>query len=271
MNPIALDLGIIHIYWYSIFIYLALFVGGVLALNEGKKHGLEENLLINLFFWLIPTGVLGSRLYYVLFNLSYYRYHLLDIFKVWEGGLAIHGAIIAGALWIIFYTKKHKIKTIKMFDIIVVSLMLGQAIGRWGNFFNQEAYGGEVARSFLTGLHLPKFIIEGMNIYGKYYHPTFLYESLWTLLGFIILILYRRYRYLKLGELTALYLIWYSSGRFWLEYFRLDSLLFYQFRVAQIVSVIFIVIGFILYIISKRGSKLTNLYHKGVDISEERL
>ncbi len=263
MNAIALDLGFIQIYWYSVLIFIALFIGGILAINEGKKHNILDDFIVNLLFWGIPIAVIGARLYYVLFNLSYYQSNPIDIIKVWEGGLAIHGAIIAGVLWVIIYTIRYKVNTFRMLDIVSISLILGQAIGRWGNFFNKEAHGYEVTRTYLANLHLPNFIIEGMNIYGKYYHPTFLYESLWSFIGFIGLILYRNYRYIKIGELTAIYLMWYSVGRFFIEGLRTDSLMWHGYRVAQLVSIILFIIGLIILMIRRRGSRFSNLYHEG--------
>jgi phosphatidylglycerol:prolipoprotein diacylglycerol transferase len=262
MNPVALDLGFIQIYWYSIIILFALFIGGAFVIKEGERFGISEDFFINLMFWGFPFSLLGARLYYVAFNFNYYKANPIEIIKIWEGGLAIHGAIIVGLLWFIYYSKKNKVHTMRLLDISAVGLLIGQSIGRWGNFMNQEAYGGEVTRRFLEGLFLPNFIIEGMHINGAYYHPTFLYESLWTFIGFIILIIYRRYKYLKIGELTGLYFMWYSLGRFFIEAFRTDSLMFYNFRVAQIVSVILFIFGLILFIVKRKGSRFENLYRE---------
>ncbi|MGI6324953.1 MAG: prolipoprotein diacylglyceryl transferase [Bacilli bacterium] len=268
MNGVALDLGIIQIHWYSVFLFLALLIGGTLAINEGRKYNIVDDFIINLIFWGVPIGAIGARLYYVLFNYQYYQDNPIDILKIWEGGLAIHGALIAGTLWVIVYTIRYKVNTFRMLDIAVVSMLLGQAVGRWGNFFNQEAHGYEVSRSFLEKLYIPGYIIEGMNIYGKYYHPTFLYESLWSFVGFIFLIIYRHYKYLKIGELTGIYLMWYSVGRFFIEYLRTDSLMWHDFRVAQIASVILFIIGLIIVIVKKRGSRFDNLYH-GKELKDE--
>ena len=146
----------------------------------------------------------------------------------------------------------------------LICLIIAQAIGRWGNFFNQEAHGPEVARSVLEGFKIiPKFVIDGMNIAGTYYHPTFYYESLWCLLGFIILILVRRfYEYLKAGQLTGIYLIWYGIGRFIIEGMRTDSLMIGNFRQAQIISIIMVILGIVIFILKGKGSKLDNQYTK---------
>ena len=142
MNPIFLDLGFIKIYWYSLFIFMALIVGGTVVFNESKKFEVPENFVTNLFFWTIPVALIGARLYYVVFNLSYYLKNPLDILKVWEGGLAIHGGVIAGLLFIISYCKRYSISYKYMIDFCAPGLLIGQAIGRWGNFFNSEAHGG---------------------------------------------------------------------------------------------------------------------------------
>lgn len=261
MNSIFLSLGPVTIYWYSVIIFIALLIGGTLALKESKKFNILEDIFINMFFYLIPIAIIGARLYFVAFHWDYYSQNILDIIKIWEGGLAIHGAIIFGFIWILIYTKIHHIQTMRMFDIVVVSLILGQAIGRWGNFMNQEAFGPETSFTFLSSLHIPKFIIDGMLINGTYYQPTFLYESIWCLIGFIILLLWRKRSYTKLGTTTMLYLIWYGIGRFMIESLRTDSLMLGSLKMAQIISILFIVIGIIGFIMLNKGSKFDNLYN----------
>jgi len=261
MNPVLVDLGFIKIYWYSVMILIGLFLGGSLIIKESKKFKISEDYMVNLILYTIVFGIIGARLYYVIFNWSYYSNNLLDIFKVWEGGLAIHGGILFGLITIIIYTKKYGIKPFRMLDIVVVGLILGQAIGRWGNFFNGEAHGGATTLEFLQSLMLPNFIIEGMNIHGVYYHPTFLYESLWCLLGFIVLLIFRKRKYNKIGQTTGLYLVWYGIGRFVIESMRTDSLMLGSFKMAQIVSVLFIVIGLVIIVLKSRGSKMENRYN----------
>lgn len=261
MNPILIDLGFIKIYWYSIMILLAVFIGGSLIIKESKKFKIPENYMVNLILYTIVLAIIGARIYYVLFNWSYYSSNLLDIFKVWEGGLAIHGGILFGLLTIIFYTKKYNVKTFRMLDIVVVGLIIGQAIGRWGNFFNGEAHGGATTLEFLEGLFLPQFIIDGMNIHGVYYHPTFLYESLWCILGFIVLLIFRKTYYNKIGQTTGLYLVWYGIGRFFIEGMRTDSLMLGNIKMAQMVSLLFVIIGIVIFIIKGMGSKMNNRYN----------
>ena len=229
-DRVGIDLGFITIHYYSIMIIIAILLGGKLAIMEGKKWNVPEDFMFNLLFLTILFGIIGARLYYVLFNLDYYSNNLLEIFMIWHGGLAIHGGIIFGLLTIIIYTFKYKARTFRILDIIVVSLILAQAIGRWGNFFNGEAHGPETTLSYLEGLYLPDFIINGMHINGAYYIPTFLYESLWCVLGFIVLLIFRRLKTTKIGQVTALYLVWYGVGRFIIESMRTDSLIFMNFK-----------------------------------------
>lgn len=251
MNPIFLEVGNIQIYWYSVFILIAFIVGAFLAFREAKRFNISNTFMTDMTFYLIPLVLIGARIYYIIFNLDYYLVYPIDIFKVWEGGLAIHGGIITGLLFVIFYTKKHNVSLIRILDILVVSLIIGQAIGRWGNFFNGEAYGPVVSLEFLERLKLPKFIIDGMYINESYHHPTFLYESLWCLIGFIIMILIRHKKNLKKGTLTSFYLIWYGTERLLVESLRTDSLMLGSFKVAQLVSLGMIIVGIIMFIYIK--------------------
>ena len=195
-----------------------------------------------------------------MFNLDYYLKYPIEILEVWNGGLAIHGGILFGLLTVLIYTKKYHAKTLKVLDILVVGLILGQAIGRWGNFFNGEAYGAVVTLEYLQELGLPQFLIDGMYINGAYHHPAFLYESIWNTFGFFALLMVRRYKYLKTGQLTGVYLMWYSVGRFFIEGMRTDSLMLGSFRVAQLVSIGLLIIGILMLIFCKKGTRFDNLY-----------
>lgn len=260
MNPTALQIGPFSIKWYSLMILLGVIVGIGLLLKEGKKYNYPKDFLFNLCFWAIIFGFIGARIYYVLFNFDIYKNDPVSIFKIWEGGLAIHGGLIAGFITIYFYCKKYNVRLLKITDMAVPGILLAQSIGRWGNFFNMEAHGGAVLRSTLENLHLPEFIINGMNINGVYYHPTFFYESLWCLLGFIIFILLKHYKYLKVGSLTFSYLCFYSVGRFVIETLRTDSLMIGGFKVAQILSIILFIIGIIGLMLETRKGKFEDLY-----------
>lgn len=254
MNPI-INLGIISVHWYSIILLVAIMFGSNLVIKEAKRHGFEEDFIVNLLFITVIVGIIGARLYFVIFNFDYYRYNLLEIFKVWHGGLAIHGGIIAGLICICVICYKNKVNLVKMLDYLVVGLIIAQAIGRWGNFFNGEAHGPVTSLAYLKSLYLPDFIIDGMYIDGKYYIPTFLYESLWCFIGFIIMILLRRKKFMKIGYLTSFYLIWYGAERFFVEGLRTDSLMLFSLKVAQVVSVLMVIIGICLFIYSFKNGK----------------
>lgn len=251
MDKIALSLGPLTITWYSICILLGIILAGIIINREAKKYNIPTSFITNLVFWCVVFGLLGARIYYVLFNLDYYASSPIEIIKIWNGGLAIHGGIIAGLITLIVYCKKYGVNILKMLDIAAPALLLAQGIGRWGNFFNGEAHGGIVTRSFLEGLHLPEFIIDGMHIGGHYYHPTFLYESVFCIIGFFVLFGFRSLKKTKLGNTTALYLIWYGVLRFFVESLRTDSLMLGSLKMAQVISIIMIVVGIVMFIITK--------------------
>ena len=260
VNPVIFNVGKFELRWYSVFILIGIVLALVYCKYESKKFNIPWDFFFNMIFWTIIFGFIGARLYYVLFNFSDYSKNLVSILKIWEGGLAIHGGIIAGVITIILYCRKYGARTLRMTDIGVVPLILAQAIGRWGNFFNGEAHGAETTLEHLQELHLPKFIIDGMNIGGIYYTPTFLYESVWCLIGFIGLLIIKRYKYLKVGQLTSIYLMWYSVGRFIIEAMRTDSLMLGGFKMAQIVSIILFIIGLLVFMILSRKTKFEDLY-----------
>ncbi len=260
MNP-TIDLGFISIHYYSLFLFFAIIIGGGLVIRESKKFGFSEDFICNLLFMAIIIGIIGARLYFVIFHFDYYASNPLEIFEFWKGGLAIHGGILAALIFIIIYLRKKKINVLLILDFIVVGLIVGQAIGRWGNFFNGEAHGPETTLSYLNDLFIPEFIINGMNIGGTYYIPTFYFESLWCLLGFIILIIFRRWSKNKVGMVTSLYLVWYGVGRFFIEGLRTDSLMLLNLKMAQFVSISMIIGGIILFIFSYKRSK----YYKEAD------
>lgn len=260
MNPILLDLGFLVIYKYSLMIFIGALIGGSFILLESKRFKISEDYMLNLFFFLLPISIIGARLYYVIFNWSLYKETPLSIIKIWEGGLAIHGAILFGLLWVIYMTKRYKVSSMIMTDMISVGLIIGQAIGRWGNFFNGEAHGAATTLAKLQGMHLPDFIIKGMLIDGTYYQPTFLYESIWCFIGFIILLILRRGKKTRVGQQTSFYLMWYGVGRLFIEGMRTDSLMLGSLRMAQVVSIGFIVIGFVILLYSiKRNQKYNDI------------
>ncbi|WP_061809784.1 prolipoprotein diacylglyceryl transferase [Rossellomorea vietnamensis] len=256
IDRVALELGPITVYWYGIIIGVGILVGFILVMKESRKVGIDQNVFPDLLIWAIPVSILFARIYYVSFEWGYYRENPEDIIAVWKGGIAIHGALIGAILTTIFFCYKKGLSFWRVADIAAPSLILAQAIGRWGNFINQEAHGTEVSRGFLESLYLPDFIIDQMFIEGSYYHPTFLYESIWNVLGFVFLIVIReKWKSLKQGELFLAYLIWYSAGRFFIEGLRTDSLMLTEnLRVAQIISLL--LIGLAISLIYFRRTKL---------------
>ena len=259
MNPVLINLGIVQIYWYSVIILTAMLIGSFLFIKSAKKEGYKEEFLTNTLFYIIISSIIGARLYYVIFNFGYYIKHPLEIIAIWNGGLAIHGGIIGGTLCLLYHALKYKKSFLRLTDLLAPSLILGQAIGRWGNFFNSEAHGPEVKLQALEKLHIPRFVINGMNIEGVYYHPTFFYESLWCFLGFILLIVLRKKVKLRRGGLTGIYFIWYSIARFFIESLRTDSLMLGNIKVAQIVSVLMFALGLYLLFRKKKDTRLNRL------------
>ena len=261
MNRVLVTIGPITIYWYSFLILVAVLVGYEIAIHYSRRINYHENNIVDMTLFMVIWAIIGARLYYVIFNFSVFQNDLVGILQIWRGGLAIYGAIIGGGLYVLYYCLKHKISFIKILDIYSLSLLLGQGIGRWGNFFNSEAYGGETTYEALKSLFLPEFIIRGMYIDGSYRHPTFLYESIWCFIGVVILYFIRRKIHQQTGKQICFYLFWYGLGRFFIEALRSDSLYIGSFRVSQIVSICIMVIGLcgLVYLRRKNYTKIKNV------------
>ncbi|MGG2197794.1 MULTISPECIES: prolipoprotein diacylglyceryl transferase [Paenibacillus] len=225
LNPIAFSLGPLTVYWYGIILGAAAMMGLLLAVQEGKRFGISPDFFMDLVLIGVPSAIIGARIYYVAFKWEDYKDNLIEVVKIWHGGIAIYGALIGAIIAAVIYVRRKGYSFWRIADICAPGLIIGQAIGRWGNFMNQEAHGGPVNEAFLrNNLHLPDFIVNQMLIEGQYYHPAFLYESLWNLAGLVILFVLRRQRFLRAGELFFSYFIWYSIGRFFIEGVRTDSL-----------------------------------------------
>lgn len=257
MNRVAFNIFGFNAYYYSLCILLGVIVAYILITREGKKQGLTKEFTSDLIFYTLIIGILGARVYYCVFNLDYYLANPSEILKIYNGGLAIHGGVIAGLIFVYFYTKKKNVSFIKILDIVAPAVIIAQSFGRWGNFFNQEAHGGITTYQNLKNMHIPEFIINGMHIEGKYYYPTFFFESIWCLIGFIILMIARKNKNLRKGFQIGFYFIWYGIGRFFIEALRTDSLMFFNLKIAQIVSLIGIIIGIII-IVTNRNKKYYN-------------
>ncbi|HFD7823915.1 TPA: prolipoprotein diacylglyceryl transferase [Staphylococcus aureus] len=260
IDPVAFNLGPLSVRWYGIIIAVGILLGYFVAQRALVKAGLHKDTLVDIIFYSALFGFIAARIYFVIFQWPYYAENPSEIIKIWHGGIAIHGGLIGGFIAGVIVCKVKNLNPFQIGDIVAPSIILAQGIGRWGNFMNHEAHGGPVSRDFLEQLHLPNFIIENMYINGQYYHPTFLYESIWDVAGFIILVNIRKH--LKLGETFFLYLTWYSIGRFFIEGLRTDSLMLTSnIRVAQLVSILLILISISL-IVYRRIKYNPPLYSK---------
>lgn len=251
MNPVAFNLLGLEVRWYGILITIGIFLGLFVAYKQSIFYNVNFDKIIDIFIVSLPFSVLCARLYYVIFNFSYYSSNLSQVLNIRGGGLAIHGGILGAIVSTYFMSKYKKIDYLKLLDIIAPSFILAQGIGRWGNFFNSEAHGGAVSKEFIS--HFPNFIQKGMLINGTYYHPTFLYESIWNILIFLLLIILSR-KIFKKGTIFYLYIIFYSIGRFFIEGLRTDSLMLGPLRMAQVMSISLIVICVLLMSFSRKDS-----------------
>ena len=246
----GIQIGSFTIKFYALCILFGMIVAIILGLREAKKLKINTDDIFNGAVIGIILGILGARIYYVIFEWGSYKNNIIEIFMIWNGGLAIHGGIIVAFIFSFFYCRKKKINFLAVIDMVVIGLLIGQTCGRWGNFFNQEAHGGVTSLEFLKSLHLPKFIYQQMYIEGEYYHPTFLYESLWNFVAIIALLILRRTRTIRLGDQAGIYLIWYGIGRFFIEGMRTDALMIGNIRQNQLISIVLIILG-IAYLIFK--------------------
>ena len=221
--------GVVSIYGLLIASAMALSV--FLCSRQEKRLGLPKDLTYDLALWVIPAGVIGARLYYVAFQWDMYRQNPLSILYIWEGGLAIYGGVIGGALAVFAFSRTRHVPFGTLADMIAPALILSQAIGRWGNFFNGEAYGRLIENPALQWFPL------AVNVDGAWHMATFFYESLWDLLGFLVLWLTRK-KTARPGNLFLLYLIWYGLGRAFIEGLRTDSLMLGPLRVSQVLSIL---------------------------------
>ncbi len=238
MNKVAFSIGNIDVHWYGIIITLGIVLAVLYVIWRGKYEGISSDDVLDYTIWTVMSGIVGARLYYVLTTLKNpqtgeWNYHgFRDVIAVWEGGLAIYGGIIAGAAAVVVVSivkKFGKDKIFKMFDMVAPAVMLGQIIGRWGNFVNGEAHGYATAENF--------FLRMGLLEYGRmrFYHPTFLYESVWNLAGFVLInVLYKKKKFD--GQVLLMYLAWYGFGRMFIEALRTDSLMIGPFRISQVVG-----------------------------------
>lgn len=243
INPVAFRLGPIPVHWYGLIFGVAILAAIWWGTHESERIGLDSEFMIEMATWLVPSGIIGARLYEVfVLEWDYYRHNPGDIVAIWEGGLAIHGGVILATLVGVSIVRRRKQRVLRWGDVIMPGVILAQAIGRWGNFINQEAYGGP-APEWVMNL-LPAWIRDQMLIEGVYHHPTFLYESIWNLLTFGLLVLYGRRSNPPQGAIFFLYWVLYNAGRFVIESIREDSsFIFGSIRVAQVASLGLMAVG----------------------------
>lgn len=251
--PVYFNLFGLHIYFYAVIIIAGFILATLYLLKRRSEFGLTKDNILDMFIIAIPSGIIGARLYYVLFNPSEFfgPGKWINIIKTWEGGLAVYGGIIAAVIAVFIFSKVKKIPPAVILDLGVLGLLIGQAIGRWGNFMNREAYGGETALPWKMGL-----TTAGETVYV---HPTFLYESIWNIIGFILIHIFsKKYRKYD-GQLFLLYLAWYGFGRFMIEGLRSDSLYLFatDIRISQLVAAITFSVSVILLVRNKFRKKYT--------------
>jgi len=251
MDPIAFNIFGLDIRWYGIFIATGMMVGILLAGFTSKLKNVNYDELLNITIISFPIAIIGARAYYVIFEFGQYKDNLIQVFNIRQGGLAIHGGIIFGMLAAFIYTRYRKENLLQFADVAAPSIIIGQALGRWGNFFNSEAHGGPVTQTFIS--KFPDFIQKGMLIDGVYYHPTFLYESIWNVIVCLLLI-YLLTKTFKVGTVFFSYIGLYSLGRFFIEGLRTDSLMFGSIRVAQLISLAGIALCIIFLVINNKRS-----------------
>lgn len=271
----ALDIGK-GIYWYGIIIACGLLLAVLFCMKQRKKYGISEDDLYDSLLWGIPFGVIGARLYYVIFYLDLYRssdgsVNWKETIAIWDGGLAIYGGIIAVVIVVWLVSRHRKFKLSAMMDLVVIGLFIGQMIGRWGNFMNREAFGAETTLPWRMQLTTTTGTLVEV-------HPTFLYESLWNLIGLLLVVLVvskaRRFD----GENTWFYFLWYGIGRFWIEGLRTDSLYLFNWtiagqpvRVSQALSLVMVIVSafMLLYNLKIKPHNPEELYVNQVKVRQE--
>ena len=264
MDPVAFNIFGIEIMWYAVLIMSGVLLGLLVTkINTNRSDlNLSYDDFLDAFIYAFPLALIGARLYYVIFEWSNYKDNLMEIFNVRGGGLAIHGGLIGALLGVIIYKfvkRKPTNYMLSLADAAAPGLILAQAVGRWGNFMNQEAHGGPVSQSFIE--RFPAFIQKGMLINGQHYHPTFLYESIWNvLIGLLLIFLFWKRKKHHEGTILAWYMILYSAGRYFIESLRTDSLYVGNLRTAQVISIIMAALGalYLVYKYTRKPNKLTN-------------
>ena len=245
ISRIAFTVFGVPVYFYGLLIGMGLLLAFI---YETKRAGIAQDDLLNMLLIAVPVSIVCARVYYVIFQWDYYKNNLTEIFNIRGGGIAIYGAVIGAAVVVYTYCHIKKLSFGKCLDILAIGLLIGQAVGRWGNYVNGEAYGG------VTNLPWAMTIVQDGTLIAEMVHPTFLYESLWNFLGIGLLWLYRKYKKFE-GEIFCGYMIWYGLGRMMIEGLRTDSLMIGDFRVSQLLSVCLVAVGIIIVVIKRKSAK----------------
>lgn len=244
MNPVAINLFGIEIRWYAIIIVTGIIAAYYLVQYRAGKRNIDKSVFETIVLYAVPSAIVGARIYYVVFEWDSYGGDFLKMINIRAGGMAIHGGVLFGVLSAYIVCKIKKYPFIELLDLVSPSLILGQAIGRWGNFMNNEAHGG------------PTDLPWAINVDGVNVHPTFLYESLWNFLVLAILLFIAKKFYKFRGQIFLSYLILYSFARYFIEGLRTDSLYVFGFRTAQLVSVLLILVSIVFYIVLSKKNKI---------------
>ena len=245
-DRVAFTIFGLDVMWYGLLIGFGFLLATLISYKRAPKHGVEPDFILDLIIWMIPSAIIGARAYYVIFSWEEFSGDLMKIFAVRSGGLAVHGGLILCFIVGYFVCRHYKQSFIATADLAAVVIPLAQAIGRWGNFFNEEAHGGPTDLPWAQ-------IIDGVG-----YHPTFLYESIWCFLLFLFLLWFDNHRRSFDGQIVSLYMVLYSVERFFVEGLRTDSLMIGPLRQAQVLSLCIIAAGIVLYFLMKKKQEEKN-------------
>ena len=250
VNRVAFEIFGVEVYYYGLLIGLGILLAVIYGTYETKRVGISQDDLFNMLIIALPVSIIGARIYYVAFEWASYKDDLMSVFDIRNGGIAIYGGIIGAAIVVFSYCRLKKLSFGLCLDVLSIGLLIGQAIGRWGNFVNGEAYGVR------TELPWAMTIVSDGKLEATLCHPTFLYESLWNLAGIVILWLFRKHKKFN-GEVFCGYMIWYGLGRSWIEGLRTDSLYWGDFRVSQILSIVLIIVAIAIIVYNRKKLKKT--------------
>ncbi len=255
VNKVAFSIGSVDVHWYALIILAGVVLGFLYATLFAKREKLDTDCLYDVLLWGLPSAIIAARAYYVIFNFSHFQNDFWSIFRIWEGGIAIYGAVIGAAISTYIYARVKKISVLQLYDMGAFGLIVGQAIGRWGNFVNEEAFGAATDSLFAMtskSIRVELIRLGQLDVLSPFAdkmgaHPTFLYESVWNLLGAVLLGVFHRYKKHH-GQIFFLYLTWYGIGRFFIEGLRMDSLYCGPFRISQIVGIVTALIGIVMLV-----------------------